>query len=44
MTDNYQIISVQELETLSGINFFPKMSMEQKAQLFALPEPKNIKH
>nr|WP_316723237.1 DNA/RNA non-specific endonuclease [Sulfurospirillum sp. 'SP'] len=42
--NNYQIISVQELETLSGINFFPKMSMEQKAQLFALPEPKNIKH
>ena len=42
--NNYQIISVQELETLSGINFFPKMSTEQKAQLLSLPEPKNIKH
>ena len=37
---NYHVISVKELELLSGINFFPKMSEEKKTQLLTLPEPK----
>ena len=40
----YQIISVKELEALTGINFFPKMSEEKKTQLLNLPEPKEMKH
>lgn len=40
----YQVISVKELETLTGINFFPKMSEEKKTQLLNLPEPKEMKH
>ena len=40
----YHIISVKELEILSGINFFPKMSEEKKTQLLSLPEPKEMKH
>ena len=39
----YHVISVQELEILSGINFFPKMSEEKKTQLLNLPEPKTYK-
>ena len=41
---DYHVISVKELETLSGINFFPKMSEEKKTQLLNLPEPKEMKH
>lgn len=40
----YHVISVKELEILSGINFFPKMSEEKKTQLLILPEPKEMKH
>lgn len=40
----YHVISVKELEILSGINFFPKMSEEKKTQLLSLPEPKEMKH
>jgi endonuclease G len=40
----YQVISIKELETLTGINFFPKMSEEKKAQMLSLPEPKEMKH
>ena len=39
----YHVISVKELEILSGINFFPKMSEEKKTQLLTLPEPKAYK-
>lgn len=39
----YQIISVKELELLSGINFFPTMNEEKKTQLLSLPEQKVIK-
>lgn len=40
----YQVISIKELEALTGINFFPKMSEEKKQQLLSLPEPKEMKH
>jgi len=40
----YQVISIKELEALTGISFFPKMSEEKKAQLLSLPEPKEMKH
>ena len=40
----YRVISLTELETLSGINFFPKMSKEMKVQLLNVPAPKEIKH
>ena len=40
----YRVISVKELEILSGINFFPKMSEEKKTQLLSLPEPKEMRH
>lgn len=41
---DYQVISIKELEALTGINFFPKMSEEKKAQILNLPEPKEMKH
>lgn len=40
----YKIVSIQELELITGINFFPKMTDTQKAQVFSLPEPKEQKH
>ena len=40
----YQVISIKELEALTGINFFPKMSEEKKTQLLSLPEPKTQKY
>ena len=40
----YQVISIKELETLTGINFFPKMEEEKKTQLLSLPEPKKQKY
>lgn len=40
----YQVVSIAELETLTGINFFPKMNFEQKAQKLSLPEPKPHKN
>lgn len=39
----YHVISVKELEIMSGITFFPKMSEEKKTQLLNLPEPKAYK-
>jgi endonuclease G len=45
ITDNapnykYKIISISELEKLSGISFFPKMSKSAKEYAPRLPEPK----
>ena len=40
----YQIISIKELEALTGINFFPKMEEQKKTQLLSLPEPKTQKY
>lgn len=40
----YQVVSIAELETLTGINFFPKMDESQKAQKLSLPEPKPHKN
>lgn len=40
----YKIVSIQELEHITGINFFPKMTDTQKAQALSLPEPKEQKH
>jgi len=40
----YKIVSIQELEHITGINFFPKMTDTQKAQILSLPEPKEQKH
>ena len=40
----YQVISIKELESLTSINFFPKMSEEIKTQLLSLPEPKAHKY
>ena len=39
----YQVISIKELEALTGINFFPQMEEEKKTQLLSLPEPKKQK-
>jgi len=41
---DYQVVSIKELEDLTGINFFPKMSASQKALILELPEPKEMKH
>lgn len=38
-TLDYEMISVAKLEELSGYNFFPKMSENQKLQLLKLPSP-----
>jgi len=40
----YKVISIKEIESLAGINFFPKMNDYQKSQMLQLPEPKQIKH
>lgn len=40
----YQVITIAELETLTGINFFPKMNETQKVQKLSLPEPKPHKN
>lgn len=36
----YEVISIKDLESVTGINFFPKMSDSQKSQILQLPEPK----
>ena len=38
--DNYSIISIAQLEKLTGINLFPKMSPSVKAQIASLPPVK----
>lgn len=40
----YKIVSIQELEHITDINFFPKMTDTQKSQVLSLPEPKEQKH
>lgn len=41
-SEAYQIISIQELEKISGISYFPKLNNFQKSQMLQLPEPKKI--
>lgn len=36
---NYKVISVSDLEKYAGIDFFPKMSETQKAEILDLPVP-----
>ncbi|MDD5373348.1 MAG: DNA/RNA non-specific endonuclease [Sulfurimonas sp.] len=38
--DNYKIISIAELEKMSGINYFPKLTQAQKEKLIELSAPK----
>ncbi len=38
--DTYKVISISELEKLSGISYFPKLSDAQKSQLLELPVPR----
>ncbi len=38
--DNYSIISIAELEKLTGINIFPKMTQTSKQQILSLPPVK----
>lgn len=38
-SSTYKVISVQEIEKYAGINFFPKMSEAQKANILELPVP-----
>lgn len=37
---NYQIISIAQLENISGISVFPEMSQRNKSDAMGLPEPK----
>lgn len=39
--DSYRIISISELEKISSIRLFPKMSPSAKQTLMSLPEPKS---
>lgn len=38
--DAYKVVSIAEIETLAGINFFPKLSKAQKEKILELPIPK----
>ena len=38
--DAYKVVSIAEIETLVGINFFPKLSKAQKEKILELPVPK----
>jgi endonuclease G len=38
--DNYKTISIAELEKMSGINYFPKLSNQAKEKLLELPVPR----
>ncbi|MDD5401099.1 MAG: DNA/RNA non-specific endonuclease [Sulfurimonas sp.] len=38
--DSYKIISIAELEKISGINYFPKLIQTQKEKMLELPTPK----
>jgi endonuclease G len=38
--NNYKTISIAELEKMSGINFFPKLSNQAKEKLLELPAPR----
>lgn len=38
--DAYKVVSIAEIETLAGINFFPKLSKAQKEKILELPVPK----
>ena len=37
--DAYKVVSIAEIETLAGINFFPKLSKTQKETILDLPTP-----
>lgn len=39
-TTNYSVVSIAELETKAGINFFPSLNSAQKHGKLSLPEPK----
>lgn len=38
--DAYKVVSIAEIESLAGINFFPKLSKAQKEKILELPIPK----
>lgn len=38
--DAYKVVSIAEIESLAGINFFPKLSKAQKEKILELPVPK----
>lgn len=38
--NNYQVVSIAQIEQLSGISLFPKMSASTKQSPMALPEPR----
>ncbi len=38
--DAYKVVSIAEIESLAGINFFPKLSKAQKEKILELPAPK----
>ena len=38
--DAYKVVSIAEIETLAGINFFPKLSKAQKEKILELPAPR----
>lgn len=38
--DAYKVVTIAEIETLAGINFFPKLSKAQKEKILELPAPK----
>jgi len=37
--DNYKTVSIAELESIAGINFFPQLSKAQKEKVLELPAP-----
>jgi endonuclease G, mitochondrial len=37
--DEWQVVSISQLEKLSGINFFPKLSLAAKSVMLKLPDP-----
>lgn len=41
---SYEIIGIAELEKISGINLFPKMTGMQKMNVMKLPDPNNLQN
>ena len=42
--DNYQVISIAQLEKMANINLFPFMSTQQKERTLNLPTPRMHQH
>lgn len=40
-TKDYTVVSIEELETLTGISFFPQLSAQNRVTKFELPKPRS---